>query len=216
MLTALDQEKWRRVLLADHPAVDADVHDAGLRIAGDDARERVDVAPALEVVPARDRELGLVHVAAADDHLFHRPLGDEPRWNRLAVFLHDVLDQIAVGDVAREPERQRESIAAAEPAGQELRAAPGLVALDVLEKERRALLLQHPARDRAELAVPVDLGRDPPELAVFLEPAHPLTHVREAHRRVTAGATSVRKRLNCPRWSHEPRRSAMCPTPASK
>src|SRR5256885_14495935 len=83
---------------------------------------------------------------------------------------------------------------------------------------RRCLFrsLEHAARDGAELAVPVALGRDPPELAFLLEPADPLPLVGEAHRRVTAGATSVRKRLNCPRWSHEPRRSAMWPTPASK
>src|SRR5712671_3767216 len=32
----------------------------------------------------------------------------------------------------------------------------------------------------------------------------------------SAGATSPRKRLNCPCWFQEPKRSAMCPTPASK
>src|SRR5262245_5845491 len=32
----------------------------------------------------------------------------------------------------------------------------------------------------------------------------------------SAGATSPRKRLNWPTWSHEPKRSAMWPTPASK
>src|SRR5439155_23812777 len=42
-------------------------------------------------------------------------------------------------------------------------------------------LLEHPARDRAELAIPVHLGRDPPELALLLEPADPLTQVHEAH-----------------------------------
>src|SRR5262249_4796855 len=102
-----------------------------------------------------------------------------------------------------------------EPAHEELRAPPGLVALDVLEEERGTLLLEHAARDGAELPVPVDRGRDPSQLAFLVQARDPFAEVDEAHRG-SAGATSLRSRLNCPTWSHEPKRSAMWPTPASK
>src|SRR5207245_7022016 len=64
----------------------------------------------------------------------------------------------AIGDVLRKAEREREATDAPETADEELRAASGLVALDALEEQRGAFLLEHAARDRAELPVPVHLG----------------------------------------------------------
>src|SRR4030095_10635420 len=215
VLTALDEQERGRVLLPDHAAVDPDVHHAGLRVARDDAREGVDIPPTLEVMPLRDRKLRLIDVLAPDHDVLDRARRDDPRRDRLAVGLHDVLDQLAIGDVLGKPEGQRQAPDAPEAAHEQPGAAPALVALDVLEQERGPLLLEHAARDGAQLAVPVDLGRDSPQLAFLVEPRDPLAQVDEAHL-ARAGATSVRKRLNWPTWSQEPKRSAMCPTPAAK
>src|SRR5437870_7452542 len=181
VLAALDEQERRGVLLADHAAIDADVHRARLRIARDDPRERVDVASALKVVPLRDRKLRLVDVVAANDHFLDGPGRDDPRWDRLSIELHDVLDQVPVGHVLGIAERKREATDAPETADEELRAASGLVALDTLEEQRGALLLEHAARDRAELPIPVHLGLDPPQLPFRVEPRDPLAHVDEAH-----------------------------------
>src|SRR5207253_1854036 len=148
----------------------------------DDPGERVDVAPALEVMPLRDRKLRLVDVRAADDHFLDGPGRDGLRGDRLPIELHDVLDQVAVGHVLGIAERKREATDAPETADEELRAASGLVALDTLEEQRGALLLEHAARDRAELPIPVHLGLDPPQLPFRVEPRDPLAHVDEAHR----------------------------------
>src|SRR5262249_40888038 len=148
------------------------------------------------------------------------PGPDDLRGDHLPIQLHDVLHEIAVGNVFREAQRECQAPDTPEPADEHLRAASGLVALDALEEQGRALLLEHASRDGAELPVPVHLGRDATQLAFLVEPPDPLPHVDEAHHSAphapSAGATSPRKRLNCPTWSHEPKRSAMWPTPASK
>ena len=180
VLAALDQQKRRGVLSADHPAIDADVHHARVGIARDDARERVDVAPALAEIPLGDGKFGLIHGVAADDHFLHRPRRHHARGNRLAVLLHDVLHQLGVADVLGEAERQRESAAVAESVGQHPRAAASAIALDVLEEQRGRLFLQRAARDRADLAVPVDLGADAPQLVLLLEQRDPPAQIHEA------------------------------------
>src|SRR5206468_12169090 len=103
--------------------------------------------------------------------------------HRVPVLLHAALDGLSVRPVHRKPEREGQTAAVAENARDELRASPGLVALDVLEEQRRAFLLEHTAGDRAELAVPVHLGGDPAQLTVLVEPAEPLTQNSEGHRR---------------------------------
>ena len=145
----------------------------------------MDVAAAFEIVPFRHRKFGLVDVLAADDDLLHRPAVDDHRRDGLAVFLHHVLDQVAVGGVVRKAERQREPRAGAKTAGEQLGAAAAGVALDVLEQQRRAFFLQHAAGHRADLAVPIHLGLDPAQLAMLLELRHPLPHVQKAHPALT-------------------------------
>src|SRR2546426_9315497 len=147
--------------------------------------------PPLEIVPLRDRKLRLVDGLAGDDHVLDRPGRDDPRGDRLAVRLHDVLDHLAVGRVRGESEGQRQAADTAEAAHEKLGAASGLVALDVLEEERGPLLLEHAARDRAQLAVPVHLGRDSPQLALLLEPRHPLPQVHEAHERARTDRMTI-------------------------
>src|SRR2546428_1812914 len=183
VLAALHEQHRRRVLLADHAAVDPGVHHARVGVAGPDRRERVNVAPALFEVPLRDRELGLIDAIAPLDVLLHRAGANDDGRNLLAILLHHVLHELAVRHVLGKAEREREAPAVTENAGDELRAAAGLVALDLLEEQRRALLLQHAARDGADLAIPVHLGRDPAQLALLVEPAEPLTQVHEGHRR---------------------------------
>src|SRR5262249_59775181 len=94
-----------------------------------------------------------------------------------------VLHELTVRHVLGKAEREGQAPAVTEHTGHELRAAAGAVALDVLEEQRWALLLQHAAGDGAELAVPVHLRGDPAHLAVPVAPAQPLTQIRERHRR---------------------------------
>src|SRR5262249_50563929 len=70
VLAALDEEEWRSILLADHTAIDADIHHAGVRVSGYDARESVDVAPPFQIVPSGDGEFGLINGLAGNDDLF--------------------------------------------------------------------------------------------------------------------------------------------------
>ncbi|MGA8323108.1 MAG: hypothetical protein WB774_20415, partial [Xanthobacteraceae bacterium] len=60
MLAALHQKKRRGVLLADHAAIHADIHHAGVGILGDDRGEGVNVTAALKIMHLRHREFGLV------------------------------------------------------------------------------------------------------------------------------------------------------------
>ena len=88
--------------------------------------EGVDVAAAFEIVPFRHRKFGLVDGLAADDDVLHRAGVDHHRRNGLAIFLHHVLDQFAVGGVVRKAEREREPRPRAEPAGEQLVQRPSL------------------------------------------------------------------------------------------
>jgi len=109
VLPALDEEERRRILAADHSTIDADVHHARVRIPRHDAGERVDVAPAFEVMPLRDWKLRLVDGIAPDDDLLHRPRCDHDWSNRLAVLLHNVLDELAIGDFTLKTEGESEA-----------------------------------------------------------------------------------------------------------
>src|SRR3972149_956795 len=66
--------------------------------------------------PREAGELGLVDGRAAHDDVLHGPGAHDPRRHRLAVLPHDVLDQLGVRDVFREPERERGARPAAAPA----------------------------------------------------------------------------------------------------
>src|SRR5687767_4591336 len=156
VLAALDQEERSRVGLADHAAVDADVLDASLGIARDDAGERMDVASTLAMQPLRDRELVLVDVLATNDDVLHGTGAHDDRVDPLAILLHAVADDLAIADIFWKPERDGHALAGAEPADEHLRAAARAIALDRFEEQRRAALLEHAARDGAKLTVPVD------------------------------------------------------------
>ena len=121
----------------------------------------MDVAPALFEVPLRNRELGLIDPIAEQNVLLDGTGAYDHGRDFFPVLLHHVLHQLAVRDVLGEAERERQASSVTEDAGDQLRAAAGPVALDILEEQRRTLLLQHAAGDGAELAVPVHLGDDP-------------------------------------------------------
>src|SRR6202035_3739799 len=65
--------------------------------------------------------------------------------------------------------------------GEQFGAAAGVIAFDVFEQQRRALLLENAARDGADLAVPIDLGLDAPQLALLFQARHPLPQIDKAH-----------------------------------
>ena len=67
----------------------------------------MDVAAALEVVPLRNGELRLVDGLATYDNALHRSGADDHWGDRLAVFLHRVLDKFAIGGIARKTEGKR-------------------------------------------------------------------------------------------------------------
>src|ERR1700691_4570020 len=123
MLAAFDEEERRSVLLADHAAIHPDIHHAGIGVFGDDGGESMDITAAFEIVPFRNRKLGLVDGVAADDDFFPRSGADRDWRNRLTVFLHHVLNEFAIGGVARKAERARKPRARAQSADAELCAA---------------------------------------------------------------------------------------------
>src|SRR5439155_403830 len=104
VLAALDQEERRRVRLADHTAVDPDVHDARVGIARDDRGEGVDIPAPLEVVPLGNGELRLVDGPPAHDELLDGAGRHAPRRDRLAVLLHHMLHERRVRRVLPEAE----------------------------------------------------------------------------------------------------------------
>jgi hypothetical protein len=93
-----------------------------------------------------------------------------------------VLDELAIGDFTRKTEGESKARAGTKTTHEQLGAATGPVALDVLEQKRRPLLLEHAPGDGANLAIPVDLGRDTSQLSRLLQEAYPLPHIHEAHR----------------------------------
>ena len=60
-------------------------------------------------MPLRDWKLRLVDGIAPDDDLLHRPRCDHDWSNRLAVLLHNVLDELAIGDFTLKTEGEREA-----------------------------------------------------------------------------------------------------------
>ena len=67
------------VAAGDHAAIDADVHDVGGRILGHDAGIGDEIAPAVEPVPVRRRQLVEIDVLADDDVLLARAGLDDAR-----------------------------------------------------------------------------------------------------------------------------------------
>ena len=162
MLAAFDEKKRRSILVADHPPVDTDVHHPRLRISRHDAGEGMDVAAAFEVLPLGDGKFSLVDGIAAHDDLLHRPRFDDDRRDRLAVFLHHVLNEVTIGDVAGKAESKLQARLGSQTAHKNLGAPPISVALDALEQQRGPLFLEDAPGNGADLAIPVHLGGNPP------------------------------------------------------
>src|SRR5277367_1324441 len=111
----------------------------------------------------------------------HRAAVDHHRSNGLAVFLHHMLDELAVRGIARKAERESKPRRRAESADEELAAAAAGIALDVLKEQRRSFFLEHAPCHGADFAIPIHLGRDPPQRAVLFEACNPLPLIEKTH-----------------------------------
>src|SRR5260370_1221413 len=69
------------VLACHHAAINADIHHPGVVVLGDAAPVGEQVAPAVEPVPPRRRQLIKGDIVAGDDVLFHRAGADDLAWN---------------------------------------------------------------------------------------------------------------------------------------
>ena len=103
MLRAPHQDR-DLVLAADHAAIDADIHHAGVGILGDDAAIGENVAAAVDPIPLRHRKFVEIDIVAFDDVLLDRAGLDDFR--RHAAGEHGAADlhQFARMRVGREPE----------------------------------------------------------------------------------------------------------------
>ncbi len=150
------------VLAAHHAAIDADVHDVGLGIFGDDAAVGEDVAAAVGSVPLWHREFIKIDIFAGDDVLFDRTGLDDFRRDVAGQNGAAELDQFARMGVGWQAEHHGDAARVRQAAGEDLvAAAVGAVVADIVEQHRRpgAGTLRQ-ARDGAEFDVPIDLGID--------------------------------------------------------
>src|SRR5665647_1348578 len=168
-----------------HAAIDADVHDIGGGILGHDAAIGEDVAPAVEPVPVRDREIIEVDVFAGDDVLFHRPGLDDPGRDAAVEDVAADLHQFARMRIRRKPQHHgdapvaRQAIAEKAPAA----AIRLVIILDVVEQQRRAgssALRQ--AHDGPDLDIPVDFSADFLQFARGLQRCNPAAKISKRHR----------------------------------
>src|SRR5262249_51194305 len=170
---------------ADHATIDADVHHTGVGIFGDHARISDEIAPAVEPVPVRDREILDIDVLAGDDILLAWTAIDDARGNALLQDGAADLDQLTRVRVGRQAEHHGDAALVVEGRA-EYAAAAALrlvVVLDVVEQERTAgagALRQ--SHDGAKLDVPVDLGVDLMQLARCAQRVHPAAQIATAAR----------------------------------
>src|SRR5262249_5704068 len=187
-----NQQLADRVAAEHLAAIDADIRLARLRIARHDAAERVDEAAAVEVMPLRSRELGQVHLLAAQDVLLH---GARLHLHGLHRVSEDIFQSAHDGRVAGRrgySEHQADVALVAHARRQELGAPRLLVVLDVLEEQRGAPEREGDPGERADLAVPVHLGLDAPDLSGGIEVGEPGP---QAGRLAAGGRVTVGGRL---------------------
>ena len=180
MLRAPHQDR-DHILARHHAAIDADIHDVGGGILGDDAAVGEDVAAAVGAVPLRRREIVEVDVVAFDDVLLHRSGGDDFRRDGVGEHGAAELDQFARMGVGRQAQHHGDAAVARQAAGEHAAATRVLaVVADSVESERRpgAGPLRQP-RHGAELDIPVHLGVDRMQFAGGFERLHPAAQVAE-------------------------------------
>ncbi len=181
MLTALNEQKRRSVLAADHAAVDADVHHPGLGVLRDNGGKRVDIPAAFAEVPFWNWKFGLIDSIATNYDVLDGAGTHDIRCNGLAVLFHHVLDQLAIRRIPGKAKSQRQPRTRAEAADEQFGATAGRVAFDVLEKQRRALFLENTPGYCADLSVPIYFHRDAPQFTVLREARHPLPLIHKTH-----------------------------------
>src|SRR5258706_16293502 len=116
-------QNWHFVLACHHTATNADIHHAGVEVLGDAASVGEQVAPAVEPVPPRRRQLIKVDIVSGDDVLFHRARADDLWWNAAVEHVATELDQIARMGVGSDAEHHGDTAITCEPAAEHAPAA---------------------------------------------------------------------------------------------
>ena len=126
------------VLARYHAAIDADIHDVGVGVLGDDAAVGENVAAAVGAIPLRRREVVEIHIVALDDVLLDWSGLDDFRRDRAGENGAAEFDQLAWMGVGRQPEHHGDAAVARQRAGKDLLAA-GVLAIvaDLVEQQRR-------------------------------------------------------------------------------
>ncbi len=170
------------VTARDHAAIDADIHHPGLGILGDAAAIGEEIAPAIEPVPVRHRQLVEIDVLAGDDVFLHRPGCDDLRRDGAGEDGTADLHELPRMGIRRQPHHHGDAAVAVERRAENAPAARFLrvVVLDVVEQHRLAGAgpLRQP-HDGAELEVPVHLGIDFLQLARCFERGKPAAQIAE-------------------------------------
>jgi hypothetical protein len=161
-----------RLLVVHHDAIGGGVDPARVRIAHDDHVVGADIAPAVELVDERRRELQQVHVVVAIDIRQDRAVCDLDRRDQLEFLLHmgaHAMDQVHL--VRRLGQAQHHGEPSVRIGRARQHAEARGVAGDIVEQQRRRatrIARRHGLRHRADLQVPVG-ALDALQLAHLLE-----------------------------------------------
>ena len=175
------QQNTDGVLPGDHPAISAAIENAGVGIAGHHGRRSHDIAPAVERVPFRNRELCEINGRSLQDVFFDRSATNPNRCDWVREPLFEDRHHIPIGCRFRNPDETAHSLARAGAVREETAAKTVLVIFDVLEQQRRSELTRYFSGDRADLFVPIDLSADPLQVLSFVEVVNPLAQIRKCH-----------------------------------
>ena len=170
---------------ADHPAIDADIVNVGLRILGDAAGVGEDIASAVEPVPFRNGKPEEIDVVSGNHVLLYRTVLHDARRNPVLEYGSAYPDKFAHRRVLRQAEHHRDPGIAGLAAGEYPRAqgVRRVVIPDIAEQERGSVAasLDHPD-EVADLDIPVDLAGDFLKLVRFAERIYPSAKVAEDRR----------------------------------
>jgi hypothetical protein len=158
----------------DHAAIRAAVENAGVGIARHHGRRSHDVAPAVERIPFRHRELSEINGSSLQEIFFDCSLTNPDRFYRTGKALFEDRHHFAIGSGFGNPNEPADPLARAGAVGEEPPAEVALVVFDVLEQQRRSELTRYFSGDRADFFVPIDFCADPLQVLSFVKIVDPL------------------------------------------